>query len=181
MAARGQTRQHILDAALRLFAAQGYAGTSIRDIADALDLTKAAVHYHFPTKEGILEALVAPFITGFGGLADEVWPGPVEATVVFARLADLLVDASPLMSVLSADPSVGAALHGKVAADGREMGERLAAALAGPGAALERRVRAHAALSAFFTAYECGHRLGGGSTAETARLATEAALDTLGR
>ena len=54
---RGDTRQRILDTALRRFAEQGYAGTSIRDLAEELGLTKAAVHYHFAAKEQIVLAL----------------------------------------------------------------------------------------------------------------------------
>jgi hypothetical protein len=42
------TRARILDAARTLFAERGYAGTSMRDLADALGMTKAALYYHFP-------------------------------------------------------------------------------------------------------------------------------------
>lgn len=57
-ARRTDTRQRILDVAAGQFAARGYAGTSIRDIADALGVTKAALYYHFSSKEEILQALV---------------------------------------------------------------------------------------------------------------------------
>jgi AcrR family transcriptional regulator len=180
MAPRGETRQRILDTALRLFAEQGYAGTSIRDIADALDLTKAAVHYHFPSKEGIVEALVAPFVTGLGALADSVWPGPADVDTVLRGLGDLLADVSPLLSVLSADPSVAAALHGKVAQDGREIGERLASALVGPGASTERLMRAHGALAAFFASYDWCHRASGRVGETERRVATDTARAALG-
>jgi AcrR family transcriptional regulator len=57
-ARRTDTRQRILDVAAAQFAARGFAGTSIRDIADALGVTKAALYYHFASKEEILQALV---------------------------------------------------------------------------------------------------------------------------
>lgn len=61
---RGDTRRRIQDVALALFAEQGYEKTSLREIAERLDVTKAALYYHFKTKEEILvsifEGLVRP-------------------------------------------------------------------------------------------------------------------------
>ncbi|CAM5643485.1 TetR family transcriptional regulator [Streptomyces spiroverticillatus] len=54
---RGDTRQRIQDVALRLFGEQGYEKTSLREIAEELDVTKAALYYHFKTKEDILVSL----------------------------------------------------------------------------------------------------------------------------
>ncbi|WP_405854688.1 TetR/AcrR family transcriptional regulator [Streptomyces sp. NBC_00090] len=62
--ARGNTRQRIQDVALDFFAEQGYEKTSLREIAERLDVTKAALYYHFKTKEdiliGIFEDLTRP-------------------------------------------------------------------------------------------------------------------------
>lgn len=54
---RGDTRQRIQDVALELFAEQGYEKTSLREIAESLDVTKAALYYHFKTKEEILVSI----------------------------------------------------------------------------------------------------------------------------
>jgi AcrR family transcriptional regulator len=54
---RGSTRERILDIALELFNEQGYDKTSLREIADRLGTTKAALYYHFERKEDILFAL----------------------------------------------------------------------------------------------------------------------------
>jgi AcrR family transcriptional regulator len=51
------TRERILDVALDLFVDQGYDGTSLREIAERLGVTKAALYYHFEAKEDILMAL----------------------------------------------------------------------------------------------------------------------------
>jgi AcrR family transcriptional regulator len=51
------TRDRILDIALDLFTEQGYDGTSLREIADQLGVTKAALYYHFESKDDILLAL----------------------------------------------------------------------------------------------------------------------------
>ncbi|MEW1638264.1 helix-turn-helix domain-containing protein [Streptomyces sp. NPDC093801] len=53
-AKRGNTRQRIQDVALELFAEQGYEKTSLREIAERLEVTKAALYYHFKTKEDII-------------------------------------------------------------------------------------------------------------------------------
>ncbi|GAA2687379.1 helix-turn-helix domain-containing protein [Streptomyces lunalinharesii] len=54
---RGNTRQRIQDVALELFSEHGYEKTSLREIAEQLDVTKAALYYHFKTKEDIVVSL----------------------------------------------------------------------------------------------------------------------------
>jgi AcrR family transcriptional regulator len=54
------TRERILDAALRLFAEQSIAGTSLQMIADDLGITKAAVYHHFHTRDELLSTLLKP-------------------------------------------------------------------------------------------------------------------------
>ena len=49
-----QTRQAIIRAADRLFAAQGYAGTSIDDIASAADVSRRTFFAYFPSKADLL-------------------------------------------------------------------------------------------------------------------------------
>jgi AcrR family transcriptional regulator len=52
-------RRRLLDAALRLFAARGVAGVSLREIRIAAKQANAgALHYHFGSKEGLLKALL---------------------------------------------------------------------------------------------------------------------------
>jgi AcrR family transcriptional regulator len=56
-ATKPDTRDRILDVALDLFTDQGFDGTSLREIAERLDVTKAALYYHFESKDDILLAL----------------------------------------------------------------------------------------------------------------------------
>ena len=51
------TRERILDVALDLFTDQGFDGTSMREIAERLQITKPSIYYHFASKEDILLAL----------------------------------------------------------------------------------------------------------------------------
>lgn len=53
-----ETRQRILDAAERLFAERGLAGTAVRDIARACDLTAASLYNHFDGKQALYEAVL---------------------------------------------------------------------------------------------------------------------------
>jgi len=53
----GDTRERILDVALDLFIEQGYDKTSLRQIAEPLGFTQAAIYYHFAAKQDILIAL----------------------------------------------------------------------------------------------------------------------------
>lgn len=48
----------LIEIASRLFATHGYAGTSLRDIAEQANITKAALYYHFPNKEALYEQIV---------------------------------------------------------------------------------------------------------------------------
>src|SRR5258708_5266262 len=52
------TKTRILDTAERLFAERGYAATSLRQIVAAAQVNLAAIHYHFHSKEELLEAVV---------------------------------------------------------------------------------------------------------------------------
>lgn len=54
---RSDTREKIRAVALELFAEQGYEKTSLREIAERLGVTKAALYYHFKSKEDIVASL----------------------------------------------------------------------------------------------------------------------------
>ncbi|MFI1970052.1 TetR family transcriptional regulator [Streptomyces cinnamoneus] len=56
-ARKSDTRERIQKTALDLFVSRGYDKTSLREIAEELGVTKAALYYHFKTKEDILGAL----------------------------------------------------------------------------------------------------------------------------
>ncbi|MCX4549125.1 TetR/AcrR family transcriptional regulator [Streptomyces sp. NBC_01387] len=99
MGSRGNTRQRIQDVALELFVEHGYEKTSLREIAEKLDVTKAALYYHFKTKEDILISL----FRDLSAPIDEViaWgqsqPRTLETkTEVLRRYSEALSGATPL-------------------------------------------------------------------------------------
>jgi AcrR family transcriptional regulator len=55
------TRERILDAAIELFARQGIAGTSLRQIAQAVGIKESAIYAHFEGKEALCPAIFAQF------------------------------------------------------------------------------------------------------------------------
>ncbi|MEU4642228.1 TetR family transcriptional regulator [Micromonospora sp. NPDC023814] len=54
----GGTRERIKSVALELFTEQGYEKTSLREIAERLNVTKAALYYHFKSKDEIVSSVV---------------------------------------------------------------------------------------------------------------------------
>ena len=56
--ANGDTKERILDAAERLFGEQGFLGTSLRRVTAQAGVNVAAVHYHFGSKEALLNAVM---------------------------------------------------------------------------------------------------------------------------
>ncbi len=53
-----QTRKHILDSAITLFARRGILATTMADLARAISMTPGALYWHFPTKEDLLLAAI---------------------------------------------------------------------------------------------------------------------------
>jgi len=52
-----ETRQHILDIAIRLFSQQGVSSTSLADIAKAAGVTRGAIYWHFKNKSELFNEI----------------------------------------------------------------------------------------------------------------------------
>jgi AcrR family transcriptional regulator len=75
----GGTRQRIQAVALELFTEQGYEKTSLREIAERLGVTKAALYYHFKSKDEIVNSLVEDRLRRMDELIE--WAGTQPATL----------------------------------------------------------------------------------------------------
>lgn len=64
--------QRILDAAEYLFATQGFAATSIRQIAERVDVNPAMVHYYFGSKHRLLQAVMDGVLEPIAGALAEL-------------------------------------------------------------------------------------------------------------
>jgi TetR/AcrR family transcriptional repressor of nem operon len=62
---RGETSEHILDVAQHLVQTRGFNAFSYADIAAVLKVTKASLHYHYPSKTSLGLALIARYETRF--------------------------------------------------------------------------------------------------------------------
>src|SRR5712692_3759684 len=65
---RTDTRVRVQKVALELFAEQGYEKTSLREIAERLGVTKAALYYHFKSKEDIVRSFTEDYVTELDAL-----------------------------------------------------------------------------------------------------------------
>lgn len=66
------TKRAIRDAAVRLFVAKGFEETSLREIADAVGITKPSLYYHYASKLELLVAIVNPLLDDLRALGDDV-------------------------------------------------------------------------------------------------------------
>ncbi|WP_067663958.1 TetR/AcrR family transcriptional regulator [Nocardia miyunensis] len=60
VAAGRSTKEAIRDAAIRLFSVKGFDQTSLREVADAVGITKASLYYHYASKLDLLLAVIEP-------------------------------------------------------------------------------------------------------------------------
>src|SRR6202008_424406 len=67
---RTDTRSRAQKVALELFAEQGYEKPSLRYIAERLGVTKAALYYHFKSKEDIVHSFTDDYFTELDDLVD---------------------------------------------------------------------------------------------------------------
>jgi TetR/AcrR family transcriptional regulator, transcriptional repressor for nem operon len=59
------TKSRLLDAAAPLVQTRGYNGFSFHDLAETVGVRTASIHYHFPTKADLCQALVARYTRDF--------------------------------------------------------------------------------------------------------------------
>jgi AcrR family transcriptional regulator len=72
-------RRQIEDVASALFSHRGYAATSMRDIAKALDLQGGSLYAHVPSKEAVLAAIVEQAADAFHAAVRPIAEGPGSA------------------------------------------------------------------------------------------------------
>ena len=144
---RGDTRARIQQVALELFAEQGYEKTSLREIAERLDVTKAALYYHFKSKEDIVRSLVEDYFGQLDALISWARPQPRNALIrgeILSRYLTIVAEGAGVFRMLQQNQ---AAVNSLATAKGggelfRERLTALAGLLTEPGAPLGDRVRA---------------------------------------
>jgi AcrR family transcriptional regulator len=145
------TRSRAQKVALELFAEQGYEKTSLREIAERLGVTKAALYYHFKSKEDIVHSFTDDYFAELDALLDWAREQPrTEQTraEVLDRYVGTVLGGSAVFRFLEQNrASMQAIESGKDRfARFRNRLDVLVDVLAGPGAPLRDRVRATSAV-----------------------------------
>ena len=99
------TRERIHAVALELFVTQGFAATSMQDVADRLGLTKAAVYYHHPTKADLVRSVIQPAVDDVDDFLREAHDARPDRRELLERFFDLNYTHRPVFIALLRDPS----------------------------------------------------------------------------
>ena len=148
------TRERIQRVSLELFIEQGYEKTSLREIAERLGVTKAALYYHFKTKDDILSSYFEDFGNAVNELIDwaEGQPkGPKLRREILRRYMELIIDRHQMIRFFHENPPTMRRLDTKNSFKSR-MGA-LHRLMYEPGASLEIRVRAFQAIMTVHTSW----------------------------
>jgi TetR/AcrR family transcriptional repressor of nem operon len=86
------TAERILDVAERLVQSRGYNGFSYADVAAELGISKPGLHYHFPGKAELGEALVTRYAQRFGEALATIDAAGEDAPTRLSRYASLYAD-----------------------------------------------------------------------------------------
>jgi AcrR family transcriptional regulator len=150
---RTDTRARIQQVAVELFTEHGYEGTSLREIAERLDVTKAALYYHFKSKEDIVASLVEDYYGQIDALIE--WGRqqprtPQTRGEILHRYVTIMAEGDQVFRMLhqnqaSVNTMASAKSRGELF---RERMHSLVDVLTGPAASLDERVRAAMALGA---------------------------------
>ncbi len=149
---RHGTRGRIQAVALDLFAEQGYDKTSLREIAERLGVTKAALYYHFKSKEDIVRSLFDDYARDVDELI--AWGSDQPPTAqtrrgLLDRYIDIVVERAGVFRFLETNKAAMQNLESDSAKEVFHARMRaLISLIEEPGASLPERMRASLAFTA---------------------------------
>jgi AcrR family transcriptional regulator len=149
-APRTDTRSRVQKVALELFAEQGYEKTSLREIAERLGVTKAALYYHFRSKEDIVHSFTDDYFAEIDALLDWAKDQPRNDAArreILDRYVGIVLGGSEVFRFLEQNRASVQAMEPKERfARFRGRLDALVDLIAGPDAPLRDRVRATTAV-----------------------------------
>lgn len=148
---RHGTRARIQQVALDLFGEQGYEKTSLREIAERLGVTKAALYYHFNSKEDIILSLFEDYAAEVDQLVAWGRQQPLSTATkreLLARYVDIVVRRTRLFQCFERNQAAIRNLDVKGATHFRDRMRALAGLLREPDAPLAEQIRASMAFMA---------------------------------
>lgn len=104
------TRERILATALQAFVERGFAPTTLQDIANRLGLTKAALYYHFTSKDELVRAVMQPLVDDLRAYAEASRSPEVTPRELLERYFDIVHGHRDRCLALTRDPSGAAAM-----------------------------------------------------------------------
>ncbi len=146
---RRSRRQLLLDIALDRFGEQGFDGTSVGELAAEAGVSKAAVSYHFPSKDDLLVELADPMVRELEALVPDggvSWPEGVHD--LLAAYLQLLLDNREIAVWLDGDRGVVG--QTAVGARLRRANRAIRRALVGGQVTPRSRIAGHTALGALW-------------------------------
>ncbi len=147
------TRARALSTALDLFSRDGYDGVSMRQVAEELGVTKAALYHHFTSKEEIARELVGSYLDAVEEIVTWAEQTRPDLDELLARWADLVrAQGLQIGKFINANQRLMREL-GLVSGEGpRRAVDRIAATVVGPEARPELRLQVRMALLAMHMA-----------------------------
>jgi AcrR family transcriptional regulator len=140
--------RRIAQLALARFRVGGFVGTSIADLAGALGVSKAAIYYHYRSKDALLHRLVDPLLDAIDAcIGDHNQPPRTARQLLGAYLAVLLAhrEVVPLIAT-----DVAVLNHPNIGPRLRTQNHQLQSFLTGPDTSVAAKLRAEAALGAIW-------------------------------
>ena len=135
--------------ALDRFRVGGFVGTSIADLAGALGVSKAAIYYHYRSKDTLLHRLIDPLLDAIDACIHDhtTTPPPTPRQLLGAYLTVLIAhrDVVPLIAT-----DVAVLNHPRIGPRLRAQNHQLQSFLSGPDTSVSARLRAEAALGAIW-------------------------------
>jgi AcrR family transcriptional regulator len=83
-----------------LFAERGFDATSLREIAERIGITKAALYYHYASKDALLSDLIEPMFADLAAFAEDLEANPAGTRDILERYWDLCMRHRLVMRVL---------------------------------------------------------------------------------
>jgi AcrR family transcriptional regulator len=140
--------RRIAQLALVRFRVGGFVGTSIADLAGALGVSKAAIYYHYRSKDALLHRLIDPLLDAIDTcINDHTTPARTPRALLGAYLS-VLTSHREVVPLVATDVAI--LNHPTIGPRLRAQNQQLRTLLAAPDTSVAARLRAEAALGAIW-------------------------------
>lgn len=182
VAAGRSTKDAIREAAVRLFSTKGFDQSSLREVADAVGITKASLYYHYASKVDLLVAIIEPMLDELRDRVEEldrIEHTPENVREVLVRQLRSTLDNRTVGALCMRDTVAIVNALGNRYPDIMELHHRMCQWIAGSGADDEGLLRANAAMQLLSTALMSQEITPGAEVGYIEKVLLDAALGVL--